>query len=129
MIRDRIVVGLRDVALSEKLQTDPELTLNKAITMARQTEAVREQQSVVRGDIENSHTRVETVYGVQSFQQKQTARSNPTKKCTRCGKSPTHPHNQCPAHEAKCRKCKKQGHYESVCRSTATMATIQAICS
>ena len=47
--------------------------------MARQTEAVREQQPVVRGDIENSHTRVDTVHGAQSLQQKQTARNNPTK--------------------------------------------------
>ena len=53
MIRDRIVVGLHDVGLSEKLQTDPELTLDKAITMARQTEAVRGQQPVVRGNMDN----------------------------------------------------------------------------
>ena len=33
MIRDRIVVGLRDSNLSERLQIDPELTLDKAITM------------------------------------------------------------------------------------------------
>ena len=35
MIQDRIVVGLRDSDPSERLQTDPELTLDKAITMAR----------------------------------------------------------------------------------------------
>ena len=34
MIRDRIVVGLRDHRLSEKLQLDAELTLEKAITSA-----------------------------------------------------------------------------------------------
>ena len=32
MIRDRIVVGLRDARLSEKLQLDPDLMLEKAIT-------------------------------------------------------------------------------------------------
>ena len=79
MIRDRIVVGLRDAALSERLQTDSELTLDKAITMARQTEAVKEQQPVVRGEVENSHARVEAVHGVQSLQQKQTLKNNPTK--------------------------------------------------
>ena len=36
MIRDQ--VGLRDAGLSEWLQTDSELTLNKAITMVQQTE-------------------------------------------------------------------------------------------
>ena len=48
MIQYRIIVGLRDSNLSERLQTDAELTLDnyKAITMARQTEVVREQQAV-----------------------------------------------------------------------------------
>jgi len=43
MIRDRIVVGLMDANLSMKLQMDPELTLNKATTATRQTEAINKQ--------------------------------------------------------------------------------------
>ena len=35
MIQDRIVVGLQDPNLLEKLQTDPELTLDKEIMMAQ----------------------------------------------------------------------------------------------
>ena len=34
LIRDRIVVGLRDAKVSEKLQTDSELTLEKAVILA-----------------------------------------------------------------------------------------------
>ena len=49
MIRDRIVVGIRDVKLSEKLQLDAELTLSKAVTQVRQAEAVKLQQPLVRG--------------------------------------------------------------------------------
>ena len=41
-------MGLRDSNLSDRLQTNPELTLDKAIMMVRRTEAVREQQAVVR---------------------------------------------------------------------------------
>ena len=47
MIRDRIVVGLRDAALSEKLQLDSKLTLERAVTKVRQAETVRQQQAVV----------------------------------------------------------------------------------
>ena len=47
MIRDRIVVGLRDRKLSERLQLEADLTLEKAMTMARQSESVRKQQSVI----------------------------------------------------------------------------------
>lgn len=45
LIRDKIVVGLRDHRLSEKLQLDAELTLEKAVTQARQHKAVRSQLS------------------------------------------------------------------------------------
>ena len=61
MIQDRIVVGLWDSNLSDRLQTDPELTFNKAITMAWWKEAVREQQAVVRGMIDNICTRIKVV--------------------------------------------------------------------
>ncbi|UYV79328.1 K02A2.6-like, partial [Cordylochernes scorpioides] len=44
LIRDRIVVGVRDKALSERMQLDSELTLEKAVKMVRQQEAVRQKQ-------------------------------------------------------------------------------------
>ena len=49
MIRDRLVVGLRDAKLSEKLQLNSELTLEKAVNQARQSEAVKKQQHILRG--------------------------------------------------------------------------------
>ena len=58
MIRYRIIVGLQDSNPSERLQTYPELNLDKAITMARQTEAVRDQQAVIRGEADNTCTRI-----------------------------------------------------------------------
>ena len=44
LIRDRLV----DAALSEKLQMDPGQTLEKAVTSARQKEAVRKQQPLMQ---------------------------------------------------------------------------------
>ena len=49
LLRDRIVVGIRDVALSEKLQLDATLTLEKAKQKVRQREAVKEQSSKLQG--------------------------------------------------------------------------------
>ena len=49
LIRDRIVIGILDKALSKRLQMDPELTLEKASRMVRQSEPVREQQLVLKG--------------------------------------------------------------------------------
>ena len=56
IIQDRTVVGLTDSNLSERYQTDSELTHDKAITMARRTEVVREQQAVVRGETDRQTT-------------------------------------------------------------------------
>ena len=66
MIRDRLVVGLLDASLSEKMQLDPELTLSKALAMAHLTEAIRQQQPVVRGMLQQDcpsveHEKIETL--------------------------------------------------------------------
>ena len=49
MICDRLVVGIRDSSLSERLQLDPDLTLEKAKKFIRQREAVHEQQGILSG--------------------------------------------------------------------------------
>ena len=50
MIRDRLVVGLNDQSLSERLQMDAELTLKKAVDLARSSERVKKQQQVLRNE-------------------------------------------------------------------------------
>ena len=53
MFRDRIVVGIRDSGLSERLQMDPDLTLDKAMKAVRQREAVKEQHQQLQGSKTN----------------------------------------------------------------------------
>ena len=50
MIRDRIVVGVRDAKLSEKMQLETALTLAMAVKMVRECESIKKQQAVVRTD-------------------------------------------------------------------------------
>ena len=47
---------------------------------------------------------------------------NTSKKCFFCGKSPYHNRIKCPARNAVCKKCSKQGHWEVVCRSSSVNA-------
>ena len=49
LICDRLVVGIRDQALSQQLQMDPDLTLDKAKKRIRQKEAVRQQSDILKG--------------------------------------------------------------------------------
>ena len=53
LIRDCLVVGIEDVTLLERLQTDEALTLDKAKKLAHQREAVKEQQSILKKEETN----------------------------------------------------------------------------
>ena len=118
LIRDRIVVGIKDSELSEKLQMEATLTLEQAVTSVRQSEAVKKQQKVVGGDQETPSTSVDRLvtrkkpYGGQ-FKNSQHKKQS----CTRCGISPSHSRQNCPAREAICRKCNGKGHYKRCCRT------------
>ena len=128
MIRDRIVVGLRDARLSEKMQLEADLTLEKAITQARQAESIKQQQLFVRGTAEGPSPRQsEKDVGAVSKGRRSPRIASDKKhpkpdkgqapSCGWCGKSPTHPKRLCPAKDATCHKCSKRGHFQSVCRS------------
>ena len=50
MLRDRLVVGIRDLALSEKMQTKAGLTLERAKTLIRQKKATKEDTREMQGE-------------------------------------------------------------------------------
>ena len=112
MIRDRIVVGIQDRKLSEKLQLDPTLTLEKAITTVRQVEAVKKQQPVIRKE----RTDDETISPIQAVRNTSNREQTPT--CQWCGRSPVHDRRKCPARSVTCHRCNKKGHFQAVCRAT-----------
>ena len=55
LIPDRLMVGIRVSRLSEQLQLNADLTLDKAVTIFRQWETVHRQQVFLRSD--NDKTR------------------------------------------------------------------------
>lgn len=137
LIRDRLVVGLNDLRLSERMQLVKDLTLEKSIDMARQTEAVKQQQSNLRGECINAKTpdsvdrfisksksfqsrpRFKSAHGAKDkFKQSQS-------RCHKCGKSPFHPKAHCPANTVLCHACGKRGHYQKVCASSRKVNEIQ----
>ena len=73
LIRDRIVVGIQDAKLSEKMQLDPDLTLEKSIALARQSEAVKKQQPLIRGQSQGD-ANLDAVKSRRNKQQQQTFR-------------------------------------------------------
>ena len=116
MIRDRIMVGIQDRKLSEKLQLDSTLTLEKAVTSA---ETVKKQQRVIRGNKMEEEFHDSPVQAIRSGTQSSTRRtpSDPPPSCQWCGKVPAHERRRCPARSATCHRCSKRGHFQSVCRA------------
>ena len=143
MIRDRLVVGIRDSGLSERLQMDPDLTLEKAKKSIRQREAVHEQQQALKeenvdavrqrrppSDTNRQRSRPNganrrEIENKRSGNNSQPNLRHPQQggKCTRCGKE-RHPREKYPARDAQCHNCQRVGHYTSQCRQR-TVSTVR----
>ena len=125
-IRDRLVLGLSDKDVSEKLQLeiDPPLTLERAIAIAKQNEVVKkqiqEQRHVdeVRGK-PSRQSRGQAGHGQGRGQGGKNASTKQDEKgqsvCKFCGYS--HARRQCPAYGQSCNICGKQNHFAKVCKS------------
>ena len=136
LVRDHIVVGIRDRKVSERLQMEATLTLDAEVTMARQSEAVKKQQSVVRGELKP--VALEAIHrsagrtNKRKYTQKKAGNSTAVgampgsrpQKCSRCGKSPPHSRQACPANEETCRRCHRKGHYQRCCKTQAAIREI-----
>ena len=129
-------MGLRDRKLSEKLQLDAQLTLEKAISLARQSETVKKQQPILHGEQPEKIDRVYDSKGTTKklFKPKQKGKQSDSKQqasvktnqqCMRC-LGPNHPKKQCPARDSKCHSCSKIGHWSKVCKGS-TVAKVREV--
>ena len=143
IIRDRIVVGILEgipnTALSECMQSEANLTLEKAKTMAPQKEAIAEQSVQLRDGSKQSPILLGQVRGNLSSKPQSRRRDTAVRSdkqstvkdaapgsvgkphCTRCGKSEHQKRDGCK--NATCHKCNKKGHYQSQCFSKTVAAT------
>jgi len=124
LIRDRLVVGIRDESLSERLQIESKLTLEQAKRFIRQREAIHQQQSILKGKNDSQTETLEPMYvnkgknapgNSSQVTQRQPLPVQP-RHCRRCGKT-SHPRQMCPANNATCFRCNRKGHFSSQCLS------------
>ncbi|KAJ8018291.1 hypothetical protein HOLleu_43793 [Holothuria leucospilota] len=118
MIRDQLVEKTTSTKLRERLLLEKDLTLTKAITLARNMEqALREASSMCPNGKPISTAEVRKK-GVQPPSSAGTKRQ-----CYRCG-SNKHLANSrdCKAVDAVCRGCNKKGHFEKMCRQRKVRA-------
>ncbi|KAK7929206.1 hypothetical protein WMY93_005601 [Mugilogobius chulae] len=132
-IRDRIVIGISDSDVSQKLQLETELTLEKAIQIARQNEQIKQQNNSMRADCsldamkqgKRQYDKKSTQPNAHSQQRRSEDRyeQQSSGNCSRCKRQ--HGKGQpCPARNKRCRKCNKIGHFEVACFTKALKEVI-----
>lgn len=152
MIRDRLVVGIRNQRLKERLQLEDDLDLKKAMTMIRNAEQVKkQQQSQVQcvGAVKSPQQQQQPLQGSQQSQRPQSSKwgqpsqqkhsstggqpdqhqpaslSQQPQGCGFCGGSQRHSKMRCPAGSAKCHKCFEVGHFARQCRHKSGVRQVE----
>lgn len=120
MIRDRIVCGIKDPQVKQRLLREDALTLEKAVNICRASETAQKQLKVIasaevsqvkRANKDSAWKGAER----ENNSEKRTENKNTKRefKCKRCGRS--HEPRNCPAFNQECIKCKKKGHFAKCC--------------
>ena len=139
LIRDRLVVGISDKALSQELQLSADLTLAAAILKARQTEQVKSQLAlqhpastvleVRERPIANAPQQpASSAFEVrQRLNERASHASSEARKeggdaCRNCNLH--HAPSRCPARDRRCNSCQKYGHFSVCCRSSSAVRPV-----
>ena len=129
ILRDRLVLGIRDDKVRERLLRSSELTLKKTVEIIKAAEQTQQQVkhmaaaeskvNIVQRNRSRVENRTTTTWKPQEPRSKNEAPSGqaqgPHTECANCGY--THGRRDCPAVGRKCRKCGKANHFERKCRS------------
>lgn len=110
LIRDRLVLGIREKCLLERLLRETELTLEKAAEFLRAAETSKMQLETVTGA-----TRVHEIKRKPARTVLQASNRSDKFKCHRCGRE--HSRGSCPAFGRMCAKCKQKNHFAAVCKT------------
>ena len=117
MIRDRIVFGITDDRVKERLLRESKLDLAKAIDICHASETSKHHLHAMTGGntqvnfIRKTHTPKHSTTPGKSKPHNQTPR---IKHCRYCGSS--HPPRQCPSYGKQCSKCSGWNHFAAVCK-------------
>ena len=132
LIRDRIVVGIRDDAVRSRLLREAELDLQKAVDICRAAEQTRSHMDALKNA---TSTIDEVTKGPLRSKRVDTKIKNkraPNKEqpgiiqCKYCGTLHQRDKSKCPAVGKACKKCGKQNHFAKVCKSVLKTHSLDA---
>ncbi|XP_023816251.1 uncharacterized protein LOC111948290 [Oryzias latipes] len=110
LIRDRIVCGINNAQMRERLLREKNMTLDTCVQLCRATELSRENSKAISGLM------MEEVHAVQGAGYQKQYRVTD---CKFCGKSHDRNKEKCPAYGKKCKKCGKENHFAVKCKMRA----------
>lgn len=119
LIKDRIVCGIENNKVRERLLAETSLSLAKCIDICRSAESTNKQLLEITNQ-ESISASVSKVSAKKRFEKSFSKKGKQKQPqiingCTRCGKS--HKVNECPAFGAECYKCGKKNHFGKKCRN------------
>ena len=135
LIRDRIVIGIRDEPTRRRLLQVKKLALSDAVDMCKASEAttrrLRTMGGTGTGDVDaltstprRSRCRSKSTRRNSTPNRQSTSKREPSvgRRCRYCDRTHGGPKESCPAYGQRCRKCSKLNHFEKVCRSAGNAA-------
>ena len=125
ILRDRLVFGIQDDKVRERLLRESGLTLAKTDEICRAAERMVAQMKIVNETTDTTvHTVKAPVRGKSANRQPAQSQHKPPepqklqRECWNCGQVHDVTNREtCPAYGRECRKCHKQNHFASRCRS------------
>lgn len=117
LLRDILVIGIRDAKLREELLRDPELDLESAVIACKSRERSQNEASKMEALILPNPVNVAAV---------NKRPSTPQPQCSSCG----YYHGNlrpCPAIKGTCKKCNLVGHFAKMCRTRSSTKTVKAL--
>ena len=116
MLRDRFVVGLLSEDTQRILLTEPDLTFNRAVTVAAAREtAESEVREMGRKDFNVNAIQQKSTNFNKSKNVPSSTKPKPFKPCYGCGRQ--HWRKDCPFLNVECFQCHKKGHIKKMCKN------------
>ena len=118
ILQDRLVLGIKDDKVRERLLRESNLTLCKTDEIRQAAESMVAQMKVVSDTSETTINAVKSRHQTTNDISQPNTDSKPSRECWNCGR--THEYHKkelCPAYGKTCNKCQKPNHFAAKCRS------------
>ena len=119
LIRDRIVMGIRENSTRKRLLQESELTLNRCIDICRANESTAIQLKAIGNEEDVNVVKKKSVHGSKGVQK----RVSKDIDCKYCGRKHIRKKEDCPAWGKSCCKCGMQNHFADLKLSAAFLGS------